>query len=310
MTDYIKAIAEARNISVAAEVLGISQPALSAYLKKLEEQLGTVLFDRTKKPLSLTESGRVYLRYLDRLEALNKEFMQQISDFEELRTGNLTIGGASFFNVAYLPDAVAEFISQYPGVNVSIVDGKVPDISLAALNGQIDLFITPTADDAERFAYEKLLDEKIFICVPKQWQINEELKNQQRDGYYVLGATEFEKFKDRSFILLHQEQHIGKKMQEIFNRYGFHPEHTVTVEQTMTSLALTRAGVGISMVTESTITNSNSKEYPCLYLADADICSREMFAAYPLNKYLAKATREFLHILKERAGMIQKESGE
>lgn len=303
-TNYVKAIAEARNISIAADNLGISQPALSAYLKKLEEQVGTILFDRSKKPLTLTESGKVYLQYADKVDALNKEFLQQISDLQDLKSGNLTIGGASFFNVAYVPDAVAEFISRYPGVDVEIIDGKIPEISMEALNGKIDVFITPTAEDKERFSYEKLLDEKIFICVPEQWEVNRNLGKEIRDGYPVLSRQDFEKLKDSIFILLHEDQHIGQKMNAIFGRYEFRPQHSIVAEQTMTSLALTRAGVGVSLVTESTIANSNMREYPRLYLADEDICSREMFAAYPKNKHLSRATSEFIRILKRRAGSI------
>lgn len=297
-TNYVKAIAEARNISVAADNLGISQPALSAYLKKLESQIGTVLFERSKKPLVLTEAGKVYLQYADKAEALNKEFLQHLSDVEQLRSGNLTIGGASFFNVTYIPKAVAKFIAKYPGIDVEIIDGKVPEISMKALNGKIDLFITPTADDAERFFYEKLLEEKIFICVPAQWEINRRLGKCRRDGYRVLDKEDFELLKSRIFICLHQTQHIGKKMEEIFERYDFDPESTVIVEQTMTSLALTRAGIGVSLITESTIENSNLRDYPCMYLADEEICSREVFAAYPKNKHLARATAEFIEILK------------
>lgn len=305
-TNYIKTIAETRNISAAAEGLGISQPALSSYLKKLEENVGAMLFDRSKKPLELTEAGRAYLQFTDKVEALNKEFMQQISDLENLKSGQLTVGGASFFNITYIPGAVAEFVSRYPGVDVQIIDGKIPEITAEALKGKIDLFITPTADDDERFHYEKLLREKIFVCIPKEWSVNGEIGKTKRDGYGVLTGGDFEKLKKSTFILLHKDQHIGRKMNDIFDRYGFVPEHSVIAEQTMTSLALTGAGVGISLVTESTIKNFSLKEYPAIYLTDEDICSREMFAAYPKNKYLSKATAEFIKILKDVNGKIIK----
>lgn len=297
--NYIKTIAETRNISAAAESLGISQPALSTYLKKLEDNVGVMLFDRSKKPLELTEEGKVYLQFTDKVEALNKELIQRISDIENLKSGQLTVGGASFFNITYIPKAVAEFVSKYPGVDVEIIDGKIPEITAAALNGKIDLFITPVADDDERFHYEKLLREKIFICIPKEWSVNDGLGKTERDGYRVLTKKDFERLKGSTFVLLHRDQHIGRKMNDIFDRYGFVPKHSVIVDQTMTSLALTGAGVGISLITESTIKNFSSKEYPAIYLADEDICSREIFAAYPKNKYLSRATAEFIEILKD-----------
>ena len=59
VNDYIRTIAELGNISLAAETLGVSQPAISAALKKVESELNTVLFDRSKQPVELTDAGRV-----------------------------------------------------------------------------------------------------------------------------------------------------------------------------------------------------------------------------------------------------------
>ena len=135
--NYIKAIAEMRSISAAAESLGISQPALSAHLKKTETELGAILFDRSRQPLELTEAGQAYLNYLERTQSLEKELAQTISDIEGLETGSLTIGGAVFFNIAYIPRAVSAFVKEYPGVNIEIVDGNVPfllPISITNLN--------------------------------------------------------------------------------------------------------------------------------------------------------------------------------
>ena len=69
---YIQAIAETKNISAAAEQLKISQPALSSQLKKLEETLGVVLFDRTRQPLEITDAGKVSLEYASRYNTLNR----------------------------------------------------------------------------------------------------------------------------------------------------------------------------------------------------------------------------------------------
>ena len=76
--DYVKVIAETRSISIAAQRMGISQPALSAYLKKLESKLGVMLFDRSQIPLKLTEEGKAYIKYLDGVSALWDDFEKEI----------------------------------------------------------------------------------------------------------------------------------------------------------------------------------------------------------------------------------------
>ena len=304
-SSYVQTIADLRSISAAAEKLGISQPALSAFLKKQEEQTGAVLFDRAKQPLELTEAGRVYIQYADKYIALSKEFSQHISDIQDLKTGALTIGGASFFNISYLPKAVAEFTGQYPGIDVEIVDGNIPEISTKALNGQLDLFISPPWGEDDRFQYEELLQEKILVCVPPEWKINEALRNKEiTPGEICQGristdkCVDFKTFKDLPFVLLKENQHIGHVMTSLFHKNGFEPKRWVSVEQTMTSHALTLAGVGISLITESSIRNSSFKDFPKFYMADPEICVREIYVAYPKQKYLSKAAKEFINILK------------
>ena len=314
--NYIQAIADARNISAAAEKMGISQPALSSHLKKLEENLGVILFDRTKQPLALTDAGRIYLEYSARYQAMQHEFQQQLSDIEEMRTGRLIIAGASSFNVSYFPEAVAKFTHLYPGIEFEIIDDNIPEISVKAATGQIDLFIAPPGKQDERLQYESLLKENIFLCVPAQWEINERLKDfeipvgqimQSAGTLYQQGVqlpqVDFKEFRDMPFVLLKEDQHIGRTMDSLFSRHGFRPDKVTVAEQTMTSYNLTIAGIGISLMTESTIKNSNFRTHPKLYMADSDLCMREMFVAYPKNKYLSRAAREFIRILKDSLGM-------
>lgn len=300
--NYIKEIAETKSISIAAEQLGISQPALSTYLKKIEGELGTVLFDRSRQPLELTEAGRVYLEYLERDAALQKELVQNLTDINGLKTGKVTVGGASFFNIAYLPGTVARFAAEYPGVNVSIVDGKVPELVTMAQKGLLDLFITPIANEPERFVYQELLEEKVFLAVPEEWEINSKLTGKAVTGkgrVKFLTKEEFASLCKETFIVLQPDQDIGRKMEALFDKFGCQPARTITAEQTMTSLNLTMAGVGVSLITESSIRNCCLAKLPTLYMADAAICTRKMYVAYPRNKYLSNAAEKFIQILEE-----------
>ena len=314
--NYIKEIAETKSISIAAEQLGISQPALSTYLKKTEKDLGCLLFDRSRQPLELTEAGRLYMDYLEKDDALREQLKQNLSDITGLQTGKVTVGGAGFFNIAYLPLAIASFVEEYPGVSVSIVDGRVPELVSMAQKGMLDLFITPINDEPERFVYEELLEEDVFLAVPTEWEVNRQLSRkavacpggdgravENSDGRAVpLTREEFACLCRETFIVLKSDQDIGRKMQALFASYGCRPDRVITAGQTMTSLALTQSGVGVSLITESSLRNCHLTNPPALYLADSDICRRRMFIAYPRNKYLSQASRELIRMLKESNG--------
>ena len=250
---------------------------------------------------------------IDRETAQNdlREFLQQMADIEDLKAGKITIGGAASFNISYLPKTVAEFAQRYSGIDIEIVDGNIPEITNKALNGQVDIFIAPTIDLDDRLKYEELLQEKIFLCVPPQWKINDSLAKYEisskeiMSGVYEKGSdkiVDFAVFKECPFILLKKDQHIGHTMDRLFKKHGFEPKKSVTAEQTMTSYGLTLAGVGISLMTESTIKNSNFKVSPKFYMADPIICSRKIYAVYSKQKYLSKAARIFITILKKNLG--------
>lgn len=310
--NYIKKIAETGSISAAAEQLGISQPALSAYLKKVESELNVVLFDRNRQPLVPTEAGAVYMEYLEKTGVLNKELAQNLADLERLNTGEVTVGGASFFNIAYLPAAVAKFASDYPGVNIEIIDGKVPELVTTAQKGNLDLFITPAADEPDRFCYEELLEEKVFLAVPEDWEINKTLKAKEIDETEVLSGSrksaenvqpldknDFSELCRNTFIVLKQDQDLGRRMESLFDKFGCRPVRTITAEQTMTTLKLTQNGVGVSMITESSIRNCGLAKLPKLYMLDPAICTRKMYIAYPRNRYMSRAAKKFITALKE-----------
>lgn len=313
MNNYIQEVAKYGNVSKAAESLGISQPALSAHIKKTEEQFGIVIFDRTVKPMALTEAGKLYVDYLNQQNNLHRTFQEQLSDLNDLKSGKLILGGASFFNVSYFPKAIAEFSNRFPSIEIKVVDGSVPEVTRMAVDHELDLFIAPSWDMDEQCNYERMATEKIFLCVPEEFPINDELKKFRIPHETVLqGKTDswiqkrenkarpdFRKFKDEKFIMLGENQHIGSIMAELFKRYGITPKSSISVTQTMTSLGLTISGAGISLITEGSLKSGNLKEFPALYLIDEDLGQRDMYLAYARNKYLSRAAKEFIKIFKE-----------
>lgn len=295
--EYFKTIARTKSISAAADELGISQPALSAFLKRQETSIGTALVDRSNVPMSLTEAGKSYLGYLEKVEMLSRKMEQEIDDIENLKRGHLIVGGAVFFNVTYLPVAVAEFNELYPGIDIEIVDGKIPEIISESLAGRIDLFTTPVKEMNSDFEYIEMFSEKIFLCIPPHWEVNKKLPKANSKGYAELSDEHFSMLQDYAFITLHQDQDIGRKMDALFKKHNFTPKHSIIGGQTLTTLGLTLAGAGISLISESTLKNFALQEKPYTYLIDPEICSRSMYIAYPKNQYVSNATKKFIEVL-------------
>lgn len=96
--EYVHAVYQEKSFSNAAKKLFVSQPWLSATVKKVEQEIGFPIFNRSTNPISLTEEGRYYIRHIEQIMALEKEMAQH---FKELREGqNLRLHiGSSMFSV-------------------------------------------------------------------------------------------------------------------------------------------------------------------------------------------------------------------
>lgn len=315
-SEYFEAILSYGTLSKAAASLGISQPALSNYLKQLESKAGATLLDRSVSPIILTESGKIFYKYMKQSEAVKNNYLNEIGDLENNKSGTITIGGASSTTASYLSRVTARFLQKYPESNVKIVDGVVSDIARRAVNGEIDFFITPEGQKSSEFEYIKLLDERIFMCVPqsivdKLSEIDERMarelavkavtKTDIESG--KLTAKSYEPinasfFKNSRFILLEEGTNIRTFSNSLFEKWGFAPNNAIEVSQMLTGLQLCINGAGITFLPESILKFGSFKEYPAVFAIDENTAHRSMYACCKKDRYMSSLCGEYIEMLK------------
>lgn len=309
---YIKEVAKQCSFSKAAKVLGISQPALSNYIKKIEESMGVLLFDRSISPIEITEFGKTYLNYANEILQATDKMHDIMSDLQELKRGNLKLGSTACFSTGYLPGPISVFHQKYPGINFRIVEGEVSEVSDKCLTGDVDMYLTDGDIDDELFDKEKLFSERLIMAVPKSLPINEKIQDYRVPVEEIVeGHLSDSKYKslnlkemaDQDFILLSENQHIRQMVNQMFKKAGFEPNIVMQVPQTTTGLAMSIVDVGVSFVAESTIKYNNLKEHPYYYKVGSDKETiRTMCIAYKKGKYISNAGQKFIEILKEQLG--------
>ena len=164
---YFVVIAEELNITKAAKILNMSQPPLSNQIKNLEEELGTRLFIRGKRQLTLTEEGKyLYLKSKDILGLVDKT-TSEIRDMNNALTGNISIGLVE----GMAPDIAAQWISdymrQYPSVHFRVVDGNSDDLIEKMRSGLISLAVVTSPIDANLLNSIKVGEEKLGLFMSK-----------------------------------------------------------------------------------------------------------------------------------------------
>ena len=93
--EYVYEVYKEKSFSKAAQNLFISQPSLSANVKRIEKKVGYPIFDRSTKPMGLTECGEKYIQCVEKMHAVEMEFSNFVNDWIGLKTGSLILGGSS-----------------------------------------------------------------------------------------------------------------------------------------------------------------------------------------------------------------------
>ncbi len=155
-------VAEAGAVTVGAERLHISQPAVSKHIRELEEELGTPLFDRHPRGVTLTAGGEVVLHHARRMLALQQAARDELAALRGVRSGRLAIGASTTIGSYLLPGLLQDFHHAHPGIRVSLVVANTRDIQSQLLDYALDLgltegFVEPGAFDARTFARDQLL---------------------------------------------------------------------------------------------------------------------------------------------------------
>lgn len=131
--------AEHLNITAAAKVLNLTQPALTRSIKQLEIILGVTLFERLPSGVALTRQGEILARRVKLMELEYHHALAEISALEKGMVGTLRIGAGPVWITTFLPPVIAAFHAQFPKVKVVLSSGVIDTLVPALMNGDIDL---------------------------------------------------------------------------------------------------------------------------------------------------------------------------
>ncbi len=162
---YIIALDIERNFVKAAKRCYVTQPALTVQIQKLEEELGAIIFDRSKKPLiptdlgvQLIEQARQVVQEMEKMKDIVREYESDIS-------GVLRLGVLPTIGQYLLPHFVQDFIQQYPRVYLHVEEGQTEELITGLKNGTLDAAIFATPVEGRNITGRSLYYEEMFVFV-------------------------------------------------------------------------------------------------------------------------------------------------
>lgn len=230
------AVAETGGFRRAADRLNLSQSAVTAHVRALEDQLGVPLFHRTTRSVRLTESGETLLAQAGRTLAGLEETVHRFRDEAAVRRGRVTLATAPSFASSLLPGILASFHARFPDIAVQVVEAFGPDILTAVGNHTADFGVGPIDGVPAAFAVDHLLTDSFKAIVAP--------------GHDLSGRTSvsLSALARHALLVMPRLSETRRTLDAAFAARGLALEPAYEMLHHQTLIAMAEAGVGIGIL--------------------------------------------------------------
>lgn len=303
--EYIYAVYHNGSLSKAAEKLYVTQPALSMAIKKIESAIGMALFDRSKRPLALTEAGRLYIDSIARIQQIEEELQQQISDISELKAGRLRIGGSHYINAYILPSVLTRFSRLYPGVTLELVEHSSAVLSQMLEERRVDLTFSCNEQFMKDFERYPVFYDHILLALHEAHPFNQEHKKYALTPRAVLNGRHLaprcpvvpvETFKDLEFITLSSGNNLHDRVAEIFAQAGAKIQTKLELAQLATAYHLAENSFAATFVSDRMVNAASPLRF---YKIQSSLTDRLFYILLPHREYTSRAVQSFIAHFRE-----------
>lgn len=306
---YVYEVYKERSFTKAAQNLYISQPPLSARIKKIEEIIGEPLFDRSTTPLQLTEVGKVYIEAAEEITQIEQRVENYINDLAGLKTGNLAVGASTLFAAYVVPSLITQFNQKFPDVHIQLIEGNTAELEEMLGSNALDFVIDNYHYDSILYNKELYCEENILLAVPKHFAVNEELgmyqlsyKNIKNKNYLnqKYPAVPLGRFADLPFIMLTQGNDTRTRGDRLCRNVGFKPNIVLEFNQQSTAYMASSTQLGATFISDILVSQLPAFENLVYYKLDGEKAKRKVFFYYKTHKYKTRVMEEFIRMMHEQ----------
>jgi LysR family transcriptional regulator, hydrogen peroxide-inducible genes activator len=176
LLEYFVAVAQYKNFKRAADICGVSQPALSIQIKKLETQLASTLFERTTQQVIMTHAGLKLLDSAQHILSKVKELHQQGALLADPYSGNMHLGAFPTLAPSLFSRLVPELQKTYPNIYFHLIEEKTETLIKNLIDGQLDAAFLALPEEHPLLISTKLYHEEFDVALPTAHALNTPLE--------------------------------------------------------------------------------------------------------------------------------------
>lgn len=300
--EYIEQVYRLGSFTKAAEKLFISQPSLSAAVKKVERQIGAPIFDRCISPVRLTPAGELFIAYLERQRQNEQLLQQELWALQGLQRGRVRVGACTLGLTCLLPMVLRRMLDAYPGIAIEPVEADSAHLLPQLLSGELDLMVDAFQGDEPGVTLRPLVEGAVLLATPAAQDAPPALAPycrtpaQLRTGAYAPPLPDglLETLLRRPFILLKPENGMYQRASRLFAHYGVTPNVRLQFDQLETALKYTAAGLGSTLVMDIQFLYDSPGDNLHLYTLPEPFARRMMHIGVKKGRTLSPACRTFM----------------
>jgi DNA-binding transcriptional LysR family regulator len=276
--EYFRVVARTQHVTQAAEELGITQPALSRAMARLERDLGVTLFDHRGRSVKLNRYGQAFLRHVERALAAVEEGRRELVDLSDRDAGVIAFGFAHALGTTVVPDLIASFRRQHPRARFQLLQNASHIILEELQAGDVDLaLVSPVPPASERIETIELASEELFLAVPHEHRLAKRR------------SVRLAELRDDTFVCLRQGYGLRTLTDQFCAQAGFTPKIAFEGEEISTLRGLVAVGLGVAIIPAATSPESTP---PQLHISEP-VCRRSIGLMWEPGRYQPQLAQQF-----------------
>ena len=276
-------VARHTSFSRAAEKRFRTQPAISAQIRALEEEVGARLFDRSGGRVALTAAGKVFQRYAEEALESRRAALATVGEMERIPRGELVVGANEATCLHILPEVFAEFKKQYASVAVSIHRSERARIMEAIIDNSVDFGVVSLPVSDNRLTVVPIHRDELVVIAPPRHPLAK-LK--------AAAMADVVKYP----LLLPKAGRTRDAIENLFHARQLKPNVSMELDSSELLKRFVAADVGVGFIARSNVVEDvRAKVLAALPLADAQI-KRDLALVFRKDKALSRAALAFIDI--------------
>ena len=283
--EYFLAVAERGSVSRSAVAMNVSQPTISRHLSLLEQELGQRLLERTGRGVKLTDAGQSLLVHAKVMLDAASQARFEIKEMRSDPIGKVVIGLPHRVAMNLCVPLVKRFREELPNAMVSVIEGLSLALREDLIGGRIDVALLFDPAPTPLLKYESLLRERLFLVSPPRTRIPAQVSVQE--------------LKDYPMVLPSSPNPIRNLVDAVLLPRKISLNIIAEVGAVHSALALVERGVACSILPESAITNSQSRNQGVQSPIGPPAMWNQLMLAVPTARPLSRLTQQTVKLLRE-----------